>query len=135
MAHSGKNTLMLLDILVQIGLVLLASFNVRYLLLFVFIGGAWQLISNFCHLQFSHECQKTRRVYQKWAKWVLIVLFISGIVAIIATGEWLQILVVLALVGLFISLVGGMVLYIVYLCISIAHFVSLNHKGTAHEIC
>lgn len=136
MTHSRKNILLLLDILVQIGLVLLAVYYQKYYsVLLVFIGAAWQMVSNFCHLQYSPEYQKTRKVYLKWALGVLVVLTAALLLFLIAIMVQVQFFMMLVLLCLVISLVGGVVLYTVYLYISVAHFVSLNlNEGTITQI-
>lgn len=136
MAHSGKNTLMLLDILVQIGLVLLAVYYQNYYsILFVFIGAAWQLASGLYNFLFSRQYKKARKIYLKWSAGILLVFFISFWIFFIGTVLSVKFHMALLVLCYSICLLGGVVLYTAYLCISVAHFVSLKHKGTAHEIC
>ena len=119
--------ILLLDIIVQLLFIACLFLFREASIWFFFIGGAWQLISNYYHMK-SFEKTALRKLYWRFAWWVVGVLLLAGISMILIKYFAFDFLGLVVVAGLYIGLFGGGVLYIAYLLISGFDFISITNK-------
>lgn len=114
---------LLMDIIGQTVLIIVAlTFGGLFLLLFV--GGAWQLISNYCHMTYYNK-SRIRKLYWKFAWAIVGLLAITTVFGFLPSTQKIDIIRDIVGWGLYISLFGGGALYPFYLLISLVEFFSL----------
>lgn len=114
----------LFDIVAQVAILAYTLFNIQMILWMLFIGGAWQVIGNFYHISAGGSLSKNRRKYWKWARFILIVLATSGLLFLVAENSSNDLIGGIVMLGAFISFIGGVILYITYLILSVIQFSS-----------
>lgn len=123
MDTQARKANLLMDIIGQTVLIIGAlTFGGLFLLLFV--GGAWQLISNYCHMTYYNKT-RLRKLYWKLAWAIVGILAITTVFGFLPSTQIIDTVREIVGWGLYISLFGGVILYVFYFVISIVEFVNL----------
>lgn len=126
MRYKEKKTELVIDITGQVLWLIPILMSADMLLWSVFCGGTWQYFGNLYHRhKADDEYSLWRTNYLKVSSVILIILAFSGLVIFVLPEVLGEVLGSLAFTSLFICLLGGGILYFVYLAFNISQLVNL----------
>lgn len=114
---------LLMDIIAQT-IMLVLAFTAGGLFFLLFLGGAWQLVSNYCHMKYYNKT-RVRRLYWPIAWLVVGILVLTVVLSFLPNIPTTEYFRELTGWGLYICLYGGLILYPFYFILSITEFINI----------
>ncbi len=134
MSNLTKKAGLIFDITGQLAILVVPFIMKESFFITLFLGGAWQVVSNLNYTSDWNDKQWGRGLYWSCVRVMFIILFVTGGIAVLSMAG-LYIFWLIVLLGLCIAFVGGAALYIMYLVISVRQLVLLIKKDTSMKFC